>query len=100
METSTVTVRWPKMMHGVGVTLTTALGFWLPSGCDQGYSIAPSLCDDWCAAEYRISCERDLDPAECVAYCEELRRKEFDDSTSAGLCDDSRREIVACVKAL
>jgi hypothetical protein len=38
-------------------------------GCQNGYPIAPTLCDEWCDQTQQISCET-YDPAGCVASCE------------------------------
>ena len=39
------------------------------TGCQDGYPIAPTPCDEWCDQTRRIDCEP-YDPASCVAACE------------------------------
>ena len=83
-------------------TLAALSAFLLLPKCDSGYPIAPTLCDDLCAAQDRIHCENDLDPATCVARCEGERQTDSDQPFvgESTRCDYSRSELLACVRAL
>jgi hypothetical protein len=45
------------------------LGF-VAGGCQSGYPIAPTACDQWCDATGQVQCSY-FDPAACVADCEQ-----------------------------
>ncbi len=49
------------------VGLPTALAFGV--GCEGEYSLAPTLCDDWCVSVQRADCHEDR-PDDCVSDCE------------------------------
>ncbi|MET0593348.1 MAG: hypothetical protein ABW133_11650 [Polyangiaceae bacterium] len=70
--------------------------------CDQGYPIAPTLCDELCAAEHRLPCDGDLDPASCVAQCEADRQSDPGvlQAGSPARCDRARTDLLACVRTL
>jgi hypothetical protein len=46
-----------------------ACGVFASSGCQDGYPIAATQCDDWCHQTRRLVCG-ETDPAACVAACE------------------------------
>lgn len=54
---------------GVCARLALSLGFSL-LGCQDGYPIAPTACDDWAETTKCMNCY-DYDPADCVSDCEE-----------------------------
>jgi hypothetical protein len=62
----------------------------LLAGCDAGYSLAPTACDDHCLAIQRADC-RDDAPADCVRDCENA------DGPASGDCRDVRRASDACL---
>ena len=55
---------------GVASTLVIWIGVGLASGCQDGYPIAPTQCDEWCEASHGLACVR-YDPAGCVFTCRE-----------------------------
>lgn len=57
-------VSWPS--HALG--WLAALGCWV--GCQGGYSLPPTACDDFCHATQRAGCEEDY-PEGCVSECED-----------------------------
>jgi hypothetical protein len=61
--------------------------------CQGGYPIAPTLCDDLCDAQDRVSCMYYLqDPAECVVSCESSYE------TSNHECDPALRAFIECLR--
>jgi hypothetical protein len=65
-EGPTPTSRRP--LHGVFCLL--ALAATLAAGCQYGYPIAPTPCDEWCEANRQVGCDA-RSPAVCVELCEE-----------------------------
>jgi hypothetical protein len=47
-----------------------ALAAILATGCQYGYPIPPTLCDEWCEANRQVGCDA-RSPAVCVELCEE-----------------------------
>ena len=45
---------------------------WLSLGCQDGYPISATRCDEWCDASQALDCGT-YDPAECVVGCETAR---------------------------
>jgi len=65
-----------------GATVTT--------GCQDGYPIAATPCDEWCDQTRRISCEP-YEPAACVAACEKGR-------FSREPCLDLLEQTIQCLR--
>lgn len=61
------------------------------AGCQGGYPLAPTVCDDWCEASKGLMCFPD-EPAACVASCETQ-------GFSSTLCEASTRAAVDCMRA-
>ncbi len=58
-------------------------------GCQNGYPIPPTVCDEWCDKTQRISCVID-DPAGCVAACEKA-------GISRPACADLVQQTLSCL---
>lgn len=84
-----------------GATLAAALLSLLLPSCDRGYPIEPTLCDRQCAAENRIHCENEIEPALCISECEKRRALDSRNASDiAGRCDGPRSAFVECLEAL
>jgi hypothetical protein len=90
--------RWGKVRVRLALMLAAGSAFLFLPRCDQGYPIAATLCDEWCAAENRIRCANEVDPAQCVSQCEDMRL--FNGRPEQTKCDPARHELVECIKAL
>lgn len=78
----------PVVMRAVRGRLSV-IGLWLvSSGCDGGYPLAPTACDEWCRTSQRKHCSED-DPAGCVSMCERDRQ-------IAARCNDLLLTVVDC----
>jgi len=92
--------RLPRTGRGVATWVALAI-----CGCDSGYPIDPTACDDFCRALQRADCQDDA-PADCVRDCEARRASPDCDASltalgecyaesdpSAFTCDDDRTKV-------
>lgn len=91
-----------KKKRGRATTALAAASIFLAlPKCDSTYPVAPTLCDEWCAAANRLHCSDDVDPLQCVLDCEQLRRLDSGEWMGPpGRCDSPRFELLQCVRAL
>lgn len=61
-------------------------------GCDGGYPIAATFCDEQCELLFR-ACPGSYDPAECVAGCEDEGLKSLRES-----CPDGYDALLECLR--
>jgi hypothetical protein len=59
-------------------------------GCQDGYPIAATPCDEWCEQTRRLSCYSE-DPAACVASCEKS-------GLTRGACADLTNATIKCLQ--
>ena len=67
-----------------------ACGAWLGTGCQDGYPIAPTVCDEWCDQTRRLDCGS-YDPAACVVACEAA-------GLSLDACSAFTEQTVQCLR--
>ena len=77
---------WLKR-RGASAVLALGLG---SISCQDGYPIAPTLCDEWCEETRHVSCFNE-DPAACVASCEKS-------GLTHGACRDLTTKTVQCLR--
>lgn len=80
-------VSWWLKRRGASAVLALGLG---SVGCQDGYPIAPTLCDEWCEETRHVSCFNE-DPAACVASCEKS-------GLTRGACRALTAETVQCLR--
>jgi hypothetical protein len=75
--------------HSISISIAAVAG--IAIGCQGGYPIAATRCDEWCDQMRRVECGS-YDPAACVAGCE-----------SAGVgqdaCADLVEQALSCLKS-
>lgn len=79
-------IPWLKP-RGAAAVLALGLG---SIGCQDGYPIPATLCDEWCEETSHVSCFSE-DPAACVASCEKS-------GLTHGTCRDLTAKTVQCMR--
>ena len=75
-------------LWGISIALCAAVVF---VGCQDGYPIAPTLCDRWCEVKKDQQCGY-YHPAECVVACEQAQ--------GYAACEGAFAMWVTCLEAL
>ncbi|HWZ87229.1 MAG TPA: hypothetical protein VNW92_00215 [Polyangiaceae bacterium] len=81
--------RW-SIVRGWGLAALLGCGASFAAGCQDGYPIAATVCDDWCDQTRRVACGS-YDPAMCVMACERAGLSRTD-------CADSVQQALACLR--
>jgi hypothetical protein len=78
------------MMRRFATTLGVGMAFLLALNCENGYPIAPTLCDRVCEGEQRLHCDGE-DPIACIDSCEVARNPR---------CEARLTALTRCINAL
>lgn len=77
--------------RSISIALVAAWAAWLSMGCQGGYPIPATRCDEWCDQTRRIDCEP-YDPAECVLDCESS-------GVGSAACADLLNQTLSCLRS-
>ena len=79
------------MIRCLGLAALVGCGASLSAGCQDGYPIAATICDEWCVQMRRVGCGS-YDPAMCVTICERAGLSHDD-------CADSVQQALTCLRS-